>query len=289
MFQNAIKDAQDKLGEDPEATSPTDAADGARARAGEAPPEKAAGQTPDQGQSASATAVPGQAAGQSAGQGAGKDQMIVQATEYINFGSARIPYLDESNFRSLHPALQREHAMMLYKCLGHQTIGTQVPHQPQEIVDWVVRVQAVHLEPLRGASKTLPIRDMRRTLSAPEQLDPRGASAHPPRRGQEEQEKAKKGTAEKKAKKAAEEKTGKHAEDKPKQDAEEKGKRDGKALLVPPKEERNDAAKPKVEPQAGGERIKAELQEERRQLQRAEAEREARGGRAAAAAAPPLA
>merc|ERR1719443_1066244 len=78
-------------------------------------------------------------------------------------------YSDLGSLRALDRALLREHAMKLYRKLGREKIGKTVPTAYEELVDWVWRVQRMHLDPLRGV-KVAPARaEARAELRAAEE------------------------------------------------------------------------------------------------------------------------
>merc|ERR1719375_453807 len=70
-------------------------------------------------------------------------------------------YSDLGALRALDSALLREHAMKLYRKLGHAKIGMMVPTAYDELVDWVWRVQRMHLDPLRGMGGSLARAELR--------------------------------------------------------------------------------------------------------------------------------
>jgi len=77
--------------------------------------------------------------------------------EYMVFQGRQVPFVHETHLRTLHPTALRQHAMLLYQHIGHQHIGASVPHAEHELLPWILRVQAVHLEPLRTGGIAAPL------------------------------------------------------------------------------------------------------------------------------------
>merc|ERR1719387_2627451 len=92
------------------------------------------------------------------------------AEEYVMLDGLQLPYYsDISAVRALDRELLREHAMKLYRKLGHGRIGMSVPMAYDELVDWVWRVQGMHLDPLRGRGGSLARAEARAELRAAEE------------------------------------------------------------------------------------------------------------------------
>merc|ERR1719387_1611052 len=84
------------------------------------------------------------------------------AEEYVMLDGLQLPYYsDLPALRALDRELLREHAMKLYSKLGHAKIGMSVPTAYDELVDWVWRVQGMHLDPLRGVGGSLARAELR--------------------------------------------------------------------------------------------------------------------------------
>lgn len=64
----------------------------------------------------------------------------------------QVPLLLEHHLRSVHPVKLREHAVHLLRTIGHERVGMAVPIHDHELVNWVLHVQRMHLEPLREIS-----------------------------------------------------------------------------------------------------------------------------------------
>merc|ERR1719460_819968 len=98
------------------------------------------------------------------------------AEEYVMLDGLQLPYYsDLGSLRALDRELLREHAMKLYRKLGHGKIGMMVPTAYDELVDWVWRVQRMHLDPLRGMGGSLARAEARAELRAAEQHQFRSA------------------------------------------------------------------------------------------------------------------
>jgi len=68
--------------------------------------------------------------------------------EYVSYGGMQLPFYREHHLRTLAPAQLREHANLLYRTLGHHTIGEAVPINDHELHSWIMRLHGLHLEPL---------------------------------------------------------------------------------------------------------------------------------------------
>merc|ERR1719387_2535539 len=94
---------------------------------------------------------------------------LLAAEEYVMLDGLQLPYYsDLSALRALDAEMLREHALKLYRKLGHAKIGTSVPTAYDELVDWVWRVQGMHLDPLRGVGGSLARAELRAELRAAE-------------------------------------------------------------------------------------------------------------------------
>merc|ERR1719375_1916627 len=66
-------------------------------------------------------------------------------------GGERLPFFgDLAVLRALDPVKLRNHAMKLYQVLGPAKIAMQVPLNYEDMLDWVLNVERLHLAPLRG-------------------------------------------------------------------------------------------------------------------------------------------
>jgi len=72
--------------------------------------------------------------------------------EYVTHAGVQLPFFADHHLQTLHPTKLREHAMLLYRTVGHQVIGTAVPISDAELLGWIMNVQRVHLGHLRTAS-----------------------------------------------------------------------------------------------------------------------------------------
>jgi len=72
--------------------------------------------------------------------------------DYVAIGTVQVPLYADHHLRTLHPAVLREHAAVLYRTLGHERIGCGLPSTEAELMAWVASVQRAHLEPMRAAS-----------------------------------------------------------------------------------------------------------------------------------------
>merc|ERR1719221_899905 len=72
--------------------------------------------------------------------------------EYISYGGQQLAFYADHHLRTLSFAQLREHAMLLYRILGHQTIGAAVPFSDAELFAWILDIQRLHLAPLRIAA-----------------------------------------------------------------------------------------------------------------------------------------
>merc|ERR1712060_220646 len=72
--------------------------------------------------------------------------------EYISHGGQQLAFYADHHLRTLSLAELREHAMLLYRILGHHKIGAAVPISDAELFAWILDVQRLHLEPLRIAA-----------------------------------------------------------------------------------------------------------------------------------------
>jgi len=70
--------------------------------------------------------------------------------DFVLYEGSRLPFYVETDLRRLDRIALREHALTLYRTLGHSKIGMAVPQTYDQVLDWVMRVQGMHLEPLRG-------------------------------------------------------------------------------------------------------------------------------------------
>merc|ERR1712032_422924 len=75
-----------------------------------------------------------------------------QEIEYISHGGQQLAFYADHHLRTLSLAQLREHAMLLYRTLGHQKVGTAVPMNDAELFAWILNIQRLHLEPLRIAA-----------------------------------------------------------------------------------------------------------------------------------------
>merc|ERR1719191_804528 len=95
----------------------------------------------------------------------------LRAAEYVMLDGLQLPYYsDLPALRALDRELLREHAMKLYRKLGHAKIGMMVPTAYDELVDWVWRVQRMHLDPLRGMGGSLARAEARAEFRAAEEM-----------------------------------------------------------------------------------------------------------------------
>merc|ERR1712087_725278 len=69
--------------------------------------------------------------------------------EYVYHGGQQLPFHADHHLRTWHPTKLREHAMILYRTLGHHVVGSAVPTLDHQLIDWILNVQRVHLAPLR--------------------------------------------------------------------------------------------------------------------------------------------
>merc|ERR1719161_2817231 len=96
------------------------------------------------------------------GMGGSLARAEMRAAEYVMLDGLQLPfYSDLSALRALDRELLREHAMKLYRKLGHVRIGMSVPYAYDELVDWIWRVQSTHLYPLRGMGGSLARAELR--------------------------------------------------------------------------------------------------------------------------------
>merc|ERR1719237_273725 len=72
--------------------------------------------------------------------------------EYVSHGGQQLAFYADHHLRTLSLAELREHAMLLYRVLGHQRIGSTVPISDAELFAWILDIQRLHLEPLRIAA-----------------------------------------------------------------------------------------------------------------------------------------
>lgn len=72
--------------------------------------------------------------------------------EVVVHNGTQVPLLLEHHLRSVHPVKLREHAVHLLRTIGHERVGMAVPIHDHELVNWVLHVQRMHLEPLREIS-----------------------------------------------------------------------------------------------------------------------------------------
>merc|ERR1712222_158561 len=72
--------------------------------------------------------------------------------EYVSHSGQQLAFYADHHLRTLSLAELREHAMLLYRTLGHQRIGTAAPISDAELFAWILDVQRLHLEPLRIAA-----------------------------------------------------------------------------------------------------------------------------------------
>jgi len=84
----------------------------------------------------------------SRGLGVGMARALTAEVEYVSYGGVQLPFYQDHHLRTLSPVQLREHAMLLYRTLGHQTIGEMVPVGDHELYSWIMRVHGLHLEPL---------------------------------------------------------------------------------------------------------------------------------------------
>lgn len=77
--------------------------------------------------------------------------------EYINCNGLQLPFVPEQHLRTLHVNELREHAEFLYRTFGHERLGMAPPQEYAEVLSWVVQVQALHIEPLRGSDPAPPM------------------------------------------------------------------------------------------------------------------------------------
>merc|ERR1740116_183539 len=69
--------------------------------------------------------------------------------EYVTHAGVQLPFFADHHLQTLHPTKLREHAMLLYRTLGHQVIGNAVPLSDAELFGWIMNVQRTHLGHLR--------------------------------------------------------------------------------------------------------------------------------------------
>merc|ERR1712032_649022 len=72
--------------------------------------------------------------------------------EYVSHGGQQLAFYADHHLRTLSLAELREHAMLLYRTLGHQRIGSTIPISDAELFAWILEVQRLHLEPFRIAA-----------------------------------------------------------------------------------------------------------------------------------------
>merc|ERR1712087_834416 len=77
--------------------------------------------------------------------------------EYVNHGGQQLAFHEGHPLITWPPTKLREHALHLYRTLGHHVIGTAVPTLDHELHAWISNVQRVHLAPLRtvGGARVL--------------------------------------------------------------------------------------------------------------------------------------
>ena len=63
----------------------------------------------------------------------------------------RLPFPAEAEIRALDEATLHVHAMLLYRTLGANKVGQEVPLMYEPIWEWALQHQRPHLAPLRGA------------------------------------------------------------------------------------------------------------------------------------------
>merc|ERR1740121_1494688 len=68
--------------------------------------------------------------------------------EYVSHGGVQLPFYQDHHLRTLSPGQLREHAMLLYRTIGHGVIGEAVPLTDSELHAWIMRVHGLHLQPL---------------------------------------------------------------------------------------------------------------------------------------------
>merc|ERR1719412_1778699 len=69
--------------------------------------------------------------------------------EHVTHAGMQLPFFADHQLQTLHPTKLREHAMLLYRTLGHQVIGSAVPISDAELFGWIMTVQRTHLGHLR--------------------------------------------------------------------------------------------------------------------------------------------
>merc|ERR1712032_1741263 len=72
--------------------------------------------------------------------------------EYVSHGGQQLAFYADHHLMTLSLAELREHAMLLYRVLGHQRIGSAVPISDAELFAWILEIQRLHLEPFRIAA-----------------------------------------------------------------------------------------------------------------------------------------
>lgn len=87
-----------------------------------------------------------------------QESMVGTVAEHVVAGSSSVPFIYDHHLIKMHPTTLREHATFLYTTLGHARIGSTVPIDNRDLVEWITMVQNVHLEPLRGKNvQTTPL------------------------------------------------------------------------------------------------------------------------------------
>lgn len=84
-----------------------------------------------------------------------EDQEIASAAaaiEYVTWNGLQLPIVPEASLRTLHANELNEHAEFLYRAFGHDRLGVAPPQEYEQVLSWVVQVQTLHLETLRGVS-----------------------------------------------------------------------------------------------------------------------------------------
>jgi len=75
-----------------------------------------------------------------------------QAPELVSIRGVTVPCYMDYHLASLHPSKLREHALLLFRTLGQEAIGSAVPGQDGELIEWISRIHKLHVEPLRASS-----------------------------------------------------------------------------------------------------------------------------------------
>lgn len=72
-----------------------------------------------------------------------------QVAETVTLRGVSMPCYTETHLSGMHPGKLRDHAVLLFRLLGAEAIGSGVPAQDRELLEWVSRIHKIHVEPLR--------------------------------------------------------------------------------------------------------------------------------------------